>query len=197
ISRGALGGDIRLLYGLSCDGGFSHLVRFEPLQQGESVSPSKLASACLQAAGADALGIVIVAETAGLVGAALRQSPAAPIERDDFYTHPAVRKRLSFTAERAFTQSVSLSAGIVAKPSASIPGEQMRPLGANAQGHLHAAAFQFRPIQKGFIELSETVARLFEPDQLMGVMHLLSDDRGSAGAGQSEFVRGACWIARM
>ncbi len=197
VARGALGSDIRLLYGLACDGAFSHLVRFEPMQQGAAVSPSALAAACLQVAGVDALGIVIVAETAGLVGAALRQSPATPIEHGDFFTHPAVRKRLSFTAERAFTQSVSLSAGIVARPSVSIPGDQLRPLGANAQGHLHAAAFQFRPIQKGFIELSDTVARLFEPDQLMGVMHLLSDDRGSAGAGQSEFVRGACWIARM
>ena len=196
VSHGPLGSDIRLLYGLSCDGAFSHLVRFEPLQQGESVSPSKLASACLDVAGADALGIVIVAETVGLVGAALRQSPATPLERGDFFTHPAVRTRLSFTAERAFTQSVSLSAGIVARRSASVDGGQMRPLGVDGQGHLHAAAFKFRPIQKGFIELSHTIGRLFEPDQLLGVMHLLSDDRGSAGAGESEFVRGACWIAK-
>ena len=83
-----------------------------------------------------------------------------------------------------------------ARRSASVDGAQMRPLGADGQGHLHAAAFRFRPIQKGFIELSDTIARLFEPDQLMGVMHLLSDDRGSAGAGESEFVRGACWIAK-
>jgi len=160
------------------------------------VSPSTLAFACLDVVGADAVGVVIVAETAGLVGASLRQSPAQPLERGDFFTHPAVRQRLSFTAERAFTQSVSLSAGIVARRSASVDGGQMRPLGVNGQGHLHAAAFKFRPIQKGFIELSHTIARLFEPDQLMGVMHLLSDDRGSAGAGESEFVRGACWIAK-
>ena len=131
MARGSLGSDIRLLYGMSCDGGFSHLVRFEPVQQGAPVSPSALAAACLQVAGADALGIVIVAETAGLVGAALRQSPATPIDRGDSFTHPAVRKRLSFTTERAFTQSVSLSAGIVATPSASIPGDQLRPLGAS------------------------------------------------------------------
>jgi hypothetical protein len=41
------------------------------------------------------------------------------------------------------------------------------------------------------------VTRLFEPDQLLGVMHLLSDDRGAAGAGETEFIRGACWIARV
>ena len=185
-----------MLYGLSCDGGFSQLVRFEPMQAGGTVSPSTLAAACLEISGAEALGIVIVAETVGLVGAALRQSPAQPLERGDFFTHPGIRKRLSFTAERAFTQSVSLAAGIVARRTAAVDGGQMRPLGADRQGHLHAAAFRFRPIQKGFIELADTIARLFEPDQLMGVMHLLSDDRGSAGAGESEFVRGACWIAK-
>jgi hypothetical protein len=44
------------------------------------------------------------------------------------------------------------------------------------------------------IDLGETVAGLSEPDQLLGVLHLLKDDRGVAGAGESEFVTGACWV---
>lgn len=197
IARGPLGSAVRLLYGIACDGAFSHLVRFEPVQQGAGVTPSQLTRACLHIADSDMIGIVIAAETAGLVGAALRRSPAAPLTSGDFFAHPSVRTRLMFTAERAFTQSVSLSAGIVAMRTRGSEAAQMRPLGADFQGHLHAAAFRFRPIQKGFIDLHETVARLFEPDQLMGVMHLLSDDRGAAGAGESEFIRGACWIARV
>ena len=59
---------------------------------------------------------------------------------------------------------------------------------------MHAAAFRFRPIRKGPIDFTETVAGLFEPDQLMGVLHLLHDDRGAGGAGESELVRGACWV---
>ena len=62
-------------------------------------------------------------------------------------------------------------------------------------GHLHAAAFRFQPIQKGWIDLSATVTRLFEPNQLSGVIHVLNDDRGATGAGESELIRGACWIA--
>jgi hypothetical protein len=71
---------------------------------------------------------------------------------------------------------------------------QLRPMGPGCAGHLHAAAFRFRPIRKGAIDLSETVSGLFEPDQLLGVLHLLHDDRGIGGAGESEFVRGACWV---
>jgi len=209
IAKGPLGSAVRLLYGLACDGAFAHLVRFEPPQPGAATTPSQLAMACLEIAGSEALGIVIVAETTGLVGAALRRSPAQPLTGDDFFAHPSVRARLSFTAERAFVHSVSLTAGVVAKRGRESFFEnrkttpdpffdrQMRPMGAGCHGHLHAAAFKFRPIQKGFIHLPETIARLFEPDQLMGVMHLLSDDRGAAGAGESELIRGACWIAPL
>src|SRR5205823_13665787 len=45
VAKGPLGSDIRLLYGLACDGAFTHLVRFEPVQSGAAVTPSQLASA--------------------------------------------------------------------------------------------------------------------------------------------------------
>ena len=196
IAKGPLGSDIRLLYGLACDGAFAQLVRFEPVQQGAAVTPSQLATACLSLADASVIGLVIVAETAGMIGASLRRSPAEPLAGGDFFAHPALRTRLTFTAERAFARTVSLSAGLVARAGTGAH-PQLRPLGAATVGHLHAAAFRFRPIQKGFIELGETITRLFEPDQLIGVLHLLNDDRGASGAGETEFVRGACWIAAV
>jgi hypothetical protein len=36
---------------------------------------------------------------------------------------------------------------------------------------------------------------LFEERGVQGVLHLLHDDRPIAGVGQSEFRRGACWVA--
>jgi anti-anti-sigma regulatory factor len=41
-----------------------------------------------------------------------------------------------------------------------------------------------------------TASRLFELENLQGVLHLLNDERES-GAGQSEFLRGACWIGSI
>ena len=38
------------------------------------------------------------------------------------------------------------------------------------------------------------MATLFESAVLQGVLHLLGDDREPSGVGQSEFVRGACWL---
>jgi len=45
------------------------------------------------------------------------------------------------------------------------------------------------------IDLKTSVRGLFEGGGLQGVLHLLKDDREFAGAGESEFLRGACWVA--
>jgi hypothetical protein len=62
-----------------------------------------------------------------------------------------------------------------------------------AAGHVHAAAFSYRPLKKGRIDLAATIRTLFESETLHGVLHLIGDDR-EAGR-ESEFVRGACWVA--
>ncbi|MCX6550660.1 MAG: STAS domain-containing protein [Acidobacteria bacterium] len=195
VSAGALSPDVHLLYGLSCEGRFSRLVRFEPLTPGGTIGLASVLESCLHVAAAPALGVVIVAEAAGLVGATLRQSPASPHGEADFFDHPGLRRRLTFTAERAFPRSLVLAAGIVAIGKAAQRIPQLRPIGVDGcAGHLHAAAFPFRPVRKGRIDLRDTVASLFEGEQLLGVLHLLHDDRGATGAGESEFNRGACWI---
>ena len=190
LAGAELASEVRLLYGVTGNGAFSHVVRFESAQ-GTPLALSRLLRACLELSGASAIGMVIVAETVGLVGAALRRSPAEAQGETDFFAHPGIRSRLAFTAEPAFTQGVTLAGGVVAR---SAVNEELRPLGDGCAGHLHAAAFPFRAIKKGRIDLGETVTSLFETDPPLGVLHLLYDDRAAAGAGESEFVRGACWL---
>ena len=60
---------------------------------------------------------------------------------------------------------------------------------------LHAAAFSYRPVQRGQIDLKASIKTLFEGQILEGVLHLFTDDRTVSGVGESEFLRGACWIA--
>jgi len=35
---------------------------------------------------------------------------------------------------------------------------------------------------------------LFEAETLLGLLHLIVDDRATVGVAESEFVLGACWI---
>jgi anti-anti-sigma factor len=192
VSSGHLASDVRVLYCLACEGSFTQLARFES-PPGGTVSLLGLAESCLAITRAPAAGFVAIGEAAGLVGAALRRSPAQPDE--DFFAHPGIRRRLTFTAERAFLRSLTLTAGVVMRGDAAHDPPQLRPLGTGGLlGHVHAAAFPFRPLRKGEINLKDTVTSLFEHEQLLGVLHLLHDDRGAAGAGDSEFIRGACWV---
>jgi anti-anti-sigma factor len=193
VAAGELVPEVQALYALVCEGGFSRLARFEA-RPGDAVSLSELAGECLALAGADAAAIVIVAETMGLMGAALRRSPAAEEEGAPF-AFPRVREWLSFTPERAFPRSLTVVAGIATRTDEPLLRPFLRPLAASSlpAGHFHAASFNYRALAKGPIELEPTVASLFTGETLQGVLHLLGDDR--PGGSESEFVRGACWLA--
>ncbi len=200
VAAGPLASDVRVLYCLAAEGSFSRLIRFEADPARGTVGLSALLAGCLAEAGAPAAGLVVVAEAAGLVGAALRHSPADRADNEDFFAHPGVRTRLMFTAEPAYPKSVMLAAGVVANAEGTVDGsidQLLRPFGDGTRGHLHAAAFRFRPIQKGRIDVGPTVSNLFESEQLLGVLHLLHDDRSVSGAGETELIRGGCWIAPL
>ena len=86
--------------------------------------------------------------------------------------------------------------GVIAKPGSACDA-LLRPLARSSDllGHLHAAAFPYRPLRKERIELKASVTDLFDGQSLQAVLHLLSDPRGINGAGESELYRGAVWIA--
>jgi anti-anti-sigma factor len=189
-SRGA---EVHVLYCLACEGRFGTLIRFESLQPDITIPLTRLLDACLDESGAASIGIVMAVEASGLIGAALRRSPASPMNKGDFFAFPEIRSRLSFTAERAFPHCVALVGGVVTRDEAGARHPLLRSVGS-LYGHLHAAAFRFHPVRKGFIELAPTVTDLFDADRLLGVLHLLNDDRGPVGAGESEVIRGACWV---
>jgi anti-anti-sigma factor len=197
VSQGALVPEGRLLVGLIGEGGFSTLARFEASAETRTVGLAELAQTVLELGGAPAAAFVAVAETSGLVGATLRRSPAAPGAPPDRFRFPGIRDWLSFTSERAFRDSTSLLVGVVARAGSALD-PLLRPLSPDVPGilaHVHAAAFPYRPVRKGSIELRPSVTELFDGPSLQAVMHLLADAREINGAGESEFYRGALWIA--
>src|ERR1700736_4836538 len=72
VGSGAFVPHLSALYGIVCDGAFGRLLRFE----NGPVTMSTVAQACLDATGAKTAAVVVVAESAGLVGATLKRSPA-------------------------------------------------------------------------------------------------------------------------
>src|SRR5262249_29716973 len=198
VGRGSTVPEVQVCYGLACYGAktqpFQSLVRFEAKKHGSPVPLDALLDACLEFSDSAEIGLVVVGESAGLVGAALRRSPAAADAGQDPFEFPRVREWFGFTAERAHAKSVVLLAGGASRGRPKDLAALLRPVGGAGSplsGHFHAAAFGYRPVQKGPIDLKSTIKTLFEAQTLEGILHLVHDDRSLSAAGQSEFVRGA------
>jgi anti-anti-sigma factor len=113
ISRGDLVPELNVLYGLRCRGEFTQMLRFEAASAARPITLAELVRTALENSGAATIGMAMLAESAGLVGAALRRSPAAVHEGDGApFQYPEVRKWLSFSIERLYSRSLALVAGV-------------------------------------------------------------------------------------
>ena len=195
LGSGAFVPGLTVLYALRCQGQFAKLVRFEGSSGDDPVPLSLIVETCLKVSGAPAAGIAIMAESAGLMGAALKRSPVRSAE---LFAYPEIRQWLSFSPERCFPHALALIVGVAAGTTPDALRPFVRPLatGSKVAGHFHAAAFGYRPLQKGRIDLNQTVRGLFEAGALQSVLHLLADDR-ELGGGESELMRGACWVSPL
>ena len=90
------------------------VVHFERKDAGSAAKLGEIVEGCLEIAGAEALGIVMIAESAGLIGTALRRSPALRDSETALFAFPQVRDWLSFAAEPVYTRALTLVAGIAA-----------------------------------------------------------------------------------
>jgi anti-anti-sigma factor len=202
-ARGEFCPAVQTLYGVQCRGKFPQLLRFTPSEGSQRVPLSTLARECLSYSAMQAAGIVLIAESAGLVGAALKRSPVEKNGTQDVYRHPGVRDWLTFAPEQVHSRSLALVAGVAVQspPDAALAplGPLLRPMNAAGDllGHFHAAVFSYRPVKKRSIDLVQTVATLFESEDLQAVLHLLGDFRPLSGAGESEFTGGAAWVGRI
>jgi hypothetical protein len=192
MSEGEFVPDVQALYAIVFRGSPALLLRFEAAGEGSVVALSEVVRVCAETAGVAEFGVIIAAEVAGLVCAVLRRSPAAPDGvRFDF---PAVRNWMSFTPEHEHARSSALVAGVVSTSPDETLRPFLRPVKNEACGHFHAAVTAFRPLPRGELKIGEVLAQAFQPRSVVSVAHLLRDSRAIEGAGESEFVRGACWV---
>jgi len=204
LTAGAFVPEVRVLYGLAFAlDATARLVRFEakgdPLNR--SVLLSKLAEACLDQSETRTVGMVLIGETDGLVGAALRRSPVEIPDGTDPFAHPQARDWLSMTSEPEHARSTALVVGVATNAASPVLAPFVRPLARSSppelQGHFHAAVVPFRPLPRGSFEMAATVRHLFHPGRVETVLHLLGDSRPIVGAGESTFTRGAFWFVPL
>jgi anti-anti-sigma factor len=183
-----------LVSGLVANGIFSQLSRFSSATEAEPVPLSEIVQVGLDGVGSATAGIVLVAETTGLVGAWLRRSPG--VELPSLQHHlQGMRDWLGTTPQPVHAGTTALVAGIVSRRPAPGLAPFLRPIaGAGGLvGHFHAVVFAYRPVPQRTVALRPLVNRLYVQQRVLGLLHLIGDDRGAAGAGESAFRRGLCW----
>jgi len=182
--------------GIVAQGEYSHLLRFRTQPDVEATPLSEVTETALTAMGKSAGVLTIVAESAGLVGCSLRRPPApdGTIGLD----FPAAREWFSFTPHRAFAGLTTIISGIVAREAPAALQPWLRPIaGTSLSGHFHAAVFGYRPVPQRSVGLGPVVNRWFQDLDLKTVLHLIEDDRGTAGAGANVLLRGLCWVGSL
>ena len=197
VSKGTLVPEMQVLTALKWHGEFSHLLRFDVREDDQTLTLQNLFDAARTTVPDRPLGFVMVAETSGLIGAALKRSPVSRKTVEPFFHYPSIRQRLTFTAEPAFARCSAIVSGVVVSSAGSdATAGILKPFGSESStfAHIHAAAFSFHQLRKGKIDVHETVASLFEAESIFGVLHLIQDDRPFVGIGGSEFIRGAFWF---
>ena len=197
VEEGVLVPHVETLYALTGSGDFPWMVRFDANAGGRgTVTLSALLDAALDLAGSDTVAIVVLAEAAGLVGAALRQSPAARSASLEF---PAVRDWVSFTTERTSERSLALLVAVAAREPSPDAVAFLRPIGngSTVHAHVHAALFPYRPVQRGELPFGKTIAQVVGTTPPATVLHLMADSRPFDGVGETDLVRGACWLGAL
>ena len=186
----------QLVSGLACEGNFSLLKRFSTPAESEPIPLSELARVALEGVSTETVGVVMVAETTGLVGAWLRRSPGVVLF-SMYLDVQGIREWLGTTPQPAHPGTTALVVGVVSRRPDPLLAPHLRPIapGTDLLGHFHAVAFSYRPVPQRTMVLRALVTRLFARQRVRGVLHLFGDDRGAAGAGESGFRRGLCWTA--
>lgn len=195
VLTGDLAPTVTFHSGLIVNGEYGTMATMEPLGDAPHATPlSDVLGNLMELTESDAVAFTLLVEVNGIVGAAIRRSPA--VLTAEPFAFPAVRDNVMFTTERSTTREVALISGVASRKCCGPINGYMRPLSQeNMMGHIHAAVFPYRPVPKGMLAIHPTVSEILEADRPNAVFHCIVDDREFDGIGETEVIRGAVWVA--
>jgi len=198
IQQGHLIPEINVLYGILFGGEFSHLIHFSPVEGETSTGLSCLLQNIAGITGFESFGMVMLSETAGIVGSSLNVSPLSDQQNESLFDFPAIRKHVNFTTEPEYAHTMTVTIGVASRrPDTTLKRYLRNGEPDGFWQHFHSAVFTYHPLCKADIDLYTALSGFFEHDKIQSILHLLSDKREAVGAGESEFFHGTCWIGKI
>ena len=197
IRTGELVPQVETLYAISGSGDFSTMVRFDSLAEGPGgIGLSELVTSLLDLSSSPVIAFAALVEAACIIGTSLLKSPTCgPLPREI----PAMRDWLSFTTERLSKKSLALLIGVAGHDLPEGLEPFLRPIrpDCSIRAHIHAAIFNYQPVQRGELPFSGIVSKVIASANPNALLHLMADARPYEGVGETDLARGACWMGSV
>lgn len=174
--------EYKFFYGINVTGNFSRIVAFE-CQEG-FVDLKKLAVVINDLNPAKATGVVLIAESKGLLGMYLKKSPIIdhkPTNGLSIYSSENFAEWMDFPVEPTDFNRTIIGCGLAIRNKGSVPEAIAHLLPDRSDIHLHAAIFEKGPLNKNAANFNTELKRIVSESEVSKVVHILDGSRFSSG----------------
>lgn len=195
IRTGNLVPEINALYFIGVNDSFQYEINLKPETE-SSITLGKITETVSETGNHKTFAMLLIAESSGLVGASIKNSPINGI---NLFSFPEVRDNVKFTTEPAHMRGMTVTFGVYSKNPEKELKKYLKPLDKTGKlfGHTHSAVFSYTPLQKEKLDYTTAIRYLFEESDILDVIHLLNDDREINGIGDSSFKSGHIWVSEI
>jgi hypothetical protein len=152
-----------------------------------------LAESLLKFTEYERIAFVMIAESGGLIGTSLN---TPPLDGKKIFSYPEIKDSGNFTTEPAHLKMLTLTTGYLSAGENGDAEKFVRSVsqGSTLKGHVHTAVFPYIPLKRTDIDIHETIDFVFNNAELTDILHLTNDFREITGQGESQFMKGFCWV---
>jgi anti-anti-sigma factor len=177
------GSECRFLHGFGFNGPYRYLASFETST--DFVTLDRLVQWVLTLPlTAPLLGLVLLAESKGLLGMNLKQIPITenkPGQGADIFAVGHVASWINFPVDPTDHNHIIAATGLICRNKQACPEPVQKLFSTESNTHIHAGVFAKGPISKNIDQFSDELNRVLTELDISKVQHLLGQSRFSNG----------------
>jgi anti-anti-sigma factor len=177
------GSECRFLHGFGFNGPYRYLASFETLA--EFITLDRLVQWVLTLPLASPLlGLVLLAESKGLLGMNLKQIPLLenkPAQGGDVFAVEHVASWINFPVDPTDHNHIIAATGLVGRDRGACSAAVQKLFSKESSTHIHAGVFAKGPISKNINQFSDELNRVLTELDISKVQHLMGQSRFSNG----------------
>jgi len=174
--------EYQFLFGLNITGQFSRIVAFECKEGFADLKT--LTAAITDLSPAKATGVVLIAESKGLLGMFLKKVPIIenkPANGLSIYGQENFPEWMDFPVEPIDFNKTVIACGLAIRDKAGVSEVIAHLLPEQSHIHLHGAVFEKGPLNKKPANFAQELKRITNESEVSKVMHILDGSRFSSG----------------